>query len=92
MCMSHLLIQMIISLAQKSQQNPFGPNMMAFTSPEDLMKNLPKAMSNISRAMGGGALTDSPTFKISMREYEDLGIKVGDKIIIEIKKADSSGR
>jgi hypothetical protein len=22
-------------------QNPFGPNMMAFTSPEDLMKNLP---------------------------------------------------
>ena len=74
------------------QQNPFGQNMMAFTSPEDLMKNLPKAMANISRAMGGGALTDSPTFKISMREYEDLGIKVGDKIIIEIKKADGSGR
>ncbi len=73
-------------------QNPFGPNMMAFTSPEDLMKNLPKAMANISRAMGGGTLTDSPTFKISMREYEDLGIKVGDKIIIEIKKADGSGR
>ena len=74
-------------------QNPFGPNMMAFTSPEDLMKNLPKAMSNISRAMGGGGLTDSPTFKISMREYDDLGIKVGDKIVIEIKKADrSSGR
>ncbi len=53
------------------------------------MKNLPKAMSNISRAMGGGGLTDSPTFKISMREYDDLGIKVGDKIVIEIKKADS---
>jgi hypothetical protein len=72
-------------------QNPFGPNMMAFTSPEDLMKNLPKAMSNISKAMGGGgALTDSPTFKISMREYEDMGIKVGDKIKVEIKKSDSS--
>ena len=27
--------------AEKSQ-NPFGPNMMAFTSPENLMKNLPK--------------------------------------------------
>ena len=68
--------------------------MMAFTSPEDLMKNLPKAMANISRAMGGsGPLTDSPTFKISMREYEDLAIKVGDKITIEIKKSDgSSGR
>jgi len=34
-------------------QNAFGTNMMAFTTPEDLMKNLPKAISNISRAMGG---------------------------------------
>ncbi|MFZ0512070.1 MAG: hypothetical protein WAM14_10730 [Candidatus Nitrosopolaris sp.] len=41
-------------------------------------------MGNISRAMGGGALTDSPTFKISMRKYEDIGIKVGDKVMIEI--------
>jgi hypothetical protein len=55
-------------------QNPFGMNMMAFTSPEDLMKNLPNAIGNISRAMGGGgALTDSPTF--SMREYQDMAIK-----------------
>ena len=73
------------------QSNPFGSNMMAFTSPEDLMKNLPKAMGNISKAMGGGPLTDSPTFRISMREYEDMGIKVGDRVMIEIKKSDSSG-
>ena len=66
--------------------------MMAFTSPEDLMKNLPKAMTNIGKAMGGeGTLSDSPTFKISMREYEDMSIKVGDKVTIEIKKAESSG-
>jgi hypothetical protein len=66
--------------------------MMAFTSPEDLMKNLPKMMSNISRMTGGGGtVTDSPTFKISMREYEDMAIKVGDKVTIEIKKLDSSG-
>ena len=75
-------------------QNPFGPNMMAFTSPEDLMKNLPKAIANMSKAMGGGGtLTDSPTFKISMREYDNMALKVGDKITIEIKKSDSnSGR
>ena len=74
-------------------QNPFGPNMMAFTSPEDLMKNLPKMMSNISRmtGSGGGAPTDSPTFKMSMKEYEDIGIKVGDKVTIEIKKSENSG-
>ena len=76
----------------EKQQNPFGSNMLAFTSPEDLMKNLPKAMANMSRVMGGGgALTDSPTFKISRREYEDMGIKVGDKVTVEIKKSDSSG-
>jgi hypothetical protein len=56
-----------------------------------MMKNLPKAMSNISRAMGGGRpLTDSVRFKISMREYEDMAIRVGDKITVEIKKSDSS--
>ena len=36
------------------QFNPFGPNMMGFTLPEELMKNLPKAMSNIGKTMGGG--------------------------------------
>jgi hypothetical protein len=65
---------------------------MAFTSPEDLMKNLPKAMGDISKMItggGGGGLTDSPTFKMSMKEYEDMGIKVGDKVSIEIKKSDT---
>ena len=74
---------------ERQPQNPFGQNTMAFTSPEDLMKNLPKMMS---RLMGGASgSTDSPTFKISMKEYEDIGIKVGDKVIIEIKKSDNSG-
>jgi hypothetical protein len=61
-----------------------------FTSPEDLMKNLSKAMSMFGRGAGGGMLGDSPTFKITMKEYEDMAIKVGDKVRIEIKKADIS--
>ena len=73
------------------QQNPFGPKAMAFTSPEDLMKNLPKAMGNITGMMGGGGLGDSLTFKLSMREYEDMGLKVGDRVSIEIKKKQDSG-
>ena len=53
---------------------------------------LPNAMANIGKVMGGGGFpTDSPTFKVSMREYEDMSIKVGDKVTIEIKKAESSG-
>ena len=38
-----------------------------------LMKNLPKAMGDISKMItggGGAGLTDSPTFKMSMKEYE----------------------
>jgi hypothetical protein len=54
------------------------------------MKNLPKAISNIFGGAGGMS-GNYPTFKISMREYEDMQLKVGDKITIEIKKADSSG-
>jgi hypothetical protein len=61
---------------------------LPFTSPEDLMKNLPKVMSNMfGKGAGGG---DSPTFKITMKEYEDMALKVGDKVRIEIKKPDNS--
>ncbi|MDW0314159.1 MAG: hypothetical protein QN716_02180 [Nitrososphaeraceae archaeon] len=56
-------------------------------SPEDLMKNLPKAMSN----MFGGKRGVSPTFRISTKDYEDAQLKVGEKVTIGIKKADSSG-
>jgi hypothetical protein len=34
---------------------------------------------------------DSSTFEITMKEYEDMAIKVGDKVRIEIKKADNNG-
>ncbi len=77
---------------KSGERQPFGPNMMAFTSPEDLMKNLPKMMSNISRMTGGGnVLTDSPTLKMSMKEYEDIGVKVGDRVTVEIKKSENDG-
>jgi hypothetical protein len=74
-------------------QNPFGVGVGAFTSPEDLMKNLPKAMSNMfgGHGSGGTASGDFPTIKMSMREYEDMQLRVGDKVNLEIKKADSSG-
>jgi hypothetical protein len=68
------------------QQSTFGGTSMAFTSPENLMKNLPTMFS------GGdsGNLGNSPTFKLSIREYDDSGLRVGDQVTIEIKKSDSS--
>ena len=70
---------------KQQQQSPFGGMGMNFTSPEDLMKNLPNIFG---RNMNLG---ESPTFKLSIREYEESGLRVGDKVTIEIKKADSSG-
>jgi len=54
------------------------------------MKNLPKVMSNVFGASGVMSRY-SPTFNISMKEYEDMAIKIGDKVGIEINKVDSSG-
>lgn len=71
---------------QERNMSPFGSNVAAFTSPEDLMKNLPKMMG-----MFGGGMSDSPVIKFSMREYQDLGIKVGDKVTLEVQKVESSG-
>jgi hypothetical protein len=60
------------------------PNTTVYLSGR-LNENLPRIISNM---FGGG---DSPTFKITMKEYEDMAIKVGDKVRIEIKKAGNSG-
>jgi hypothetical protein len=62
-------------------RSPFdkGGKAIPFTSPEDIMKNLPKVMSNMLGA-GGGMPGNSPTFKITMKEYENTAIKVGDKV------------
>jgi hypothetical protein len=68
----------------KRPQSQFGPGVGAFNSMEDLMKNLPKVMANMP-GLGGGQ-SESPTVKLSMREYEDMNIKVGDKVYIDIHK------
>ena len=78
--------------APKSTGGGGSGEAVPFTSPEDLMKNLPKAMSNMFGAgAGGGTFGNSPTFKITMKEYEDMAIKVGDRVGIEIRKVDDSG-
>ncbi len=76
--------------ADRPNMTPFGSNVAAFSSMEDLMKNLPKVMAGGLPGMMGGVV-ETPTIKLSMREYQDMGIKVGDKVFIEIQKAESSG-
>jgi hypothetical protein len=71
----------------KRPQSQFGPGVGAFNSIEDLMKNMPKIMANMP-GLGGGIQSESPTVKLSMREYEDMNIKVGDKVYFDIRKQD----
>jgi hypothetical protein len=72
---------------QKFPENPFGIASIPITSLDDL-KNLPKKISDaIEGAFGGSRKNVSPestTFKMNTREYEELGIKIGNKVTLEI--------
>jgi|SRR5215210_1111846 len=77
---------------ERKMQGQFGPGVGAFNSIEDLMKNMPKIMANIPGLGGGagGGQTETPTVKLSMQEYEDMNIKVGDKVYFNIYKQDDN--
>jgi hypothetical protein len=71
-----------------TQPRPNPSVIMGFTSMEDLMKDLQRALSGLSRQMMGGTVT---VIKLDMREYEESGLKVGDKIYLEITKTEKEG-
>ena len=82
--------QVLVSLSDPKDvrdrgQGQFGgPQMMgAFGSMEDMMKNINKIFT--SQLMGGF----TTTLKLTIKEYEDSGIKVGDKIYLDIIKPDA---
>lgn len=67
---------------------PFGAASIPITSLDDL-KNLPKKISDVIEGVFGGSRNnvspESTTFRMNATEYEELGIKIGDRITIEIK-------
>lgn len=78
--------QVLVSLADpkdvrgREHQAPSMPMFGGFGSMDDLMKNLNKIIA--SQMMSGF----TTTLKLSIKEYEDSGIKVGDKIYLDIIK------
>ena len=68
-------------------ENPFGVAAIPITSLDDL-KNLPKKISDaMENAFGGNRnniSSESTIFKMNKREFEELGIKIGDKVTVEI--------
>ena len=52
----------------------------------DMAKELNKMMTG-----GGGMMGNTTTIKLDMLEYKDLALSVGDKIFLDLSKAESSG-
>jgi len=84
----HVLIAFTEPRDFKSNSQPkFAPTVIS-SSMDDLMKNLQKAFSGIPKQMAGGMNT---VVKMDVREYEESGFKVGDKVYLEITKAEKEG-
>ena len=63
------------------QKEPSNPSVAAFGSLNDMFKNLGHVIS--SQMMGGFATV----IKLTLNEYEQLDIKVGDRVSIDLSKA-----
>ena len=68
--------------------SPFGPNVMGFSNMDDMMKGLNKMLSG---GMMGGMPGGLTALKIDMHEYKELGLSVGDKVFLELTKAERLG-
>lgn len=73
----------------QTQQPPFGsPKVMGFSNMNDMMKDLNKMMSG----MGGIGMQSGITqLKLEMHEYKEMGLSVGDKVFLELSKAETLG-
>ena len=69
-------------------ENPFGIATIPISSLDDL-RNLPKKISDAINAAYSSSDNnipyDSTTFKMTQKEFQELGIKEEDKVTIEIK-------
>ena len=74
----------------QNPQLPFGsPKVMGFTNMNDMMKDLNKMFSG---GMGGGMGMQGVTqLKLEMHEYKDMSLSVGDKVFLELSKAETLG-
>ena len=86
----------IVSLSSKKDMketngplsSPFGKsNVMGFSNMNDMAKELNKMMSG----GGFGTMSNTTSIKLDMIEYKKLGLSVGDKVFLDLTKAENSG-
>lgn len=69
-------------------QSPFdGPKVMGFTDMNDMMKDINKMFSGMS----GHGMAGVTSIKLDMHEYKEMSLAVGDKMYIDLTKAESLG-
>ena len=85
----------VVSLSSKKDvqdnngplSSPFGKsNVMGFSNMNDMAKELNKMMSG-----GMGMMGNTTSIKLDMIEYKELGLSVGDKVYLDLSRAESSG-
>lgn len=86
----YVVVSLSSSKDFREQSNPMSPfgagGVMGFTSMDDMMKNLNKMLAG---GFGqGGAIT---SIKLDMHEYKELNLSVGDKVYLELTKAETLG-
>jgi len=69
-----------------SPQSSFAPKVMGFSNMNDMMKDLNKMLSG-----GGGMPGGVTSIKLDMHEYKQMNLSVGDKVFVELTKAESLG-
>ena len=78
---------------KEGAQNPpaslGGPKVMGFSNMNDMMKDLNKMMSGMGGGMG--MQTGITQLKLEMHEYKEMGLSVGDKVFLELTKAETLG-
>ncbi len=67
--------------------SPFGSGVMGFTNMDDMIKGLNKMLAGGMGGMGGGITS----IKLDMHEYKELNLSVGDKVYLELTRAESLG-
>jgi len=69
-----------------SPQSQPGPKVMGFTNMNDMMKDLNKMLGGM-----GGMQSGVTSIKLDMHEYKQMNLAVGDKVFVELTKAESLG-
>lgn len=69
-----------------SPVSPFGSKVMGFSNMNDMVKELNKMFTGMGGMPGG-----ITAIKLDMHEYKEMNLSVGDKVYLELTKAENTG-